>query len=152
MLRTSINQDQLQEWLTGIPAFRSVLIYDTCESGSVAEERSGFRGPQHRAAVEKLSRSMGRTVLAATSDVGSALEGYKGHGLFTYIVLDGLALADENKDGRIEVGELANYLIANLPDLSLNTLGYRQFPQVKVVGADFPLVNRSTISEIDALR
>jgi WD40 repeat protein len=152
LLKTAINQDQLQEWLTEIPALRSVLIYDTCESGSIAEEQSGFRVPQRLVAVEKLSQSIGRTVLAATGDTGSALEGYKGHGIFTYVFLDGLAFSDVNNDQRIEVSELGNYLVKKLPEVSATTEFYLQSPEVKVVGADFPLVNRSTISEIDALR
>src|SRR5262249_1445676 len=87
-LASSIRQDQLQEWVTFIPALKSILIYNTCESGAVAEDRSAFREVEHAVATEKLSLSMGRTVLAAASDVSDALEGYKQHGIFTFVLLE----------------------------------------------------------------
>jgi hypothetical protein len=151
LLQSSIGQDEIQTWLTHIPALRTVLIYDTCESGSVAEERTGFRESQHLVATEKLSQSVGRTVLAATTDTASATE-VGGHGVFTSALLDALARGDENNDGRIEVTELAGYLTANLPNLSEKAGVRRQFPQVKVMGADFTLLNRVTTSAIDDIR
>ena len=151
-LKQSINQDQLQEWLTEIPALRSVLIYDTCESGSATEERSGFRGDQRLVAVEKLSQSTGRTILAATTDTAPAKEGYKNHGVFTYAILDGLALADSNNSGRIKIGELGDYLKVALPELSKKAKFGEQVPQVNITGSNFALVNRATAAEIDAVR
>jgi WD40 repeat protein len=148
-LAKSISQDQIQAWMTMIPALRSVLIYDTCESGSAIEDSaSAFRGLRMRVAVEKLSRSVGRTVLAATSDTASAKEGYMGHGLFTYVFLQALALADENNNGTIEVGELANYLTRALPATSKLAGLAVQRPQVRVFGADFTLANRMEVEEL----
>jgi WD40 repeat protein len=157
LIATSIGQDQLQTWLTLIPAFRSVLIYDTCESGSTVEDRSGFRGDQRLVAAEKLSQSMGRTVLAASSDVKDALEGYPPnaagkHGVFTYVLLDALALADADKDGTVTTDSLAAYLRKHLPDLTEKIWKSRQEPQVNLSGASFALLNRATIAEINALR
>ncbi len=156
-IETGIGQDQLQQWLTLIPAFKSVVIYDTCESGSAAEERSAFRGAQQLVAAEKLSKSMGRTVLSATSDVKDALEGYppqasQRHGIFTYVLLDAFALADANADGHITTGELAAYLRRHLPDLTEKLSKYRQEPQVKLSGALFTLMARADIAEINKIR
>jgi Caspase domain len=158
-VESAIGQNQLQDWLTEVPAFRSVLIYDSCESGSATEDRSGFRGLQQLVAAEKLSRSMGRTVLSATTDVASALEGYEKHGIFTYVLLDAFARADRDNDGQITTEELAEYLRAMLPaltedlakkypDLKLS----RQEPQVKLSGAPFALVPRADISDINRVR
>jgi uncharacterized caspase-like protein len=157
LVETSIGQDQLQTWLTLIPAFRSVLIYDTCESGSTAEDRSGFRGAQRLVAAEKLSQSMGRTVLAASSDVKDALEGYppdagRKHGIFTYVLLDAFALADTDKDGMITTESLAAYLRMHLPDLTEKLWNLRQEPQVNLSGASFALMDRVKIAEINELR
>jgi uncharacterized caspase-like protein len=151
LVKSSIGQDQLQEWLTKITALRSVLIYDTCESGSITEEHSGFRGLQQLVAVTKLSQSMGRTVLTATSDVAAAREGYKNHGVFTYVLLQGFALADLNKDGRIDTAELAGYLQTKLPELTEAQLKVRQEPQVKLTGAPFVLMNRADVAQISKL-
>jgi WD40 repeat protein len=157
LVDTSIGQDQLQTWLTLIPAFRSVLIYDTCESGSTVEDRSGFRGAQRLVAVEKLSQSIGRTVLAASSDVKDALEGYppnagRKHGIFTYVLLDAFALADINKDEMITTESLATYLRKHLPDLTEKIWNSRQEPQVNLSGASFALLGRVKIEEINELR
>ncbi len=156
-VETCIGQDRLQQWLTLIPAFKSVLIYDTCESGSTAEDRSAFRSTQQFVAAEKLSRSMGRTVLSATSDVKDALEGYppdanQKHGIFTYVLLDGLALADANKDGQVTTEALAAYLQKHLPVLTQNLSNVRQEPQVKLSGAPFVLMQRIDIADINKLR
>ena len=151
-LSKSISQDQIQSWMTMIPALRSVLIYDTCESGSAIEDSaSAFRGLRMRVAVEKLSRSIGRTVLAATGDTASAKEGYMEHGLFTYVLLEALALADENNNGTIEVGELADYLTKALPATSKLAGLPVQRPQVRVFGANFTLANKVKIEEVRPL-
>ena len=152
LIKTSIDQNKLQDWLTQIAALRSVLIYDTCESGSTVDERSGFRGQQQLVAAEKLSRSMGRTILSATSDIAGALDGYKKHGIFTYVLLDGFAQADRNGDGRIETDELAQYLQDKLPALSASTKYGRQEPQVRLSGAPFALIPRTDIADIERVR
>jgi len=149
---TGIQQDQLQQWLTLIPAFKSVMIYDTCESGSITEDRSTFRSTRQLAATEKLSRSMGRTMLAATSDVKEALEGYRNHGVFTYVLLDALALGDDNKDGLVTTEELAAYIRRHLPALAEKVFKFSQEPQVKLFGAPFTLIGRADITQINKLR
>jgi WD40 repeat protein len=155
-LATCIGQDQLQQWLTLISAFRSILIYDTCEAGSTTEDRSLFRG-QQLVAAEKLSRSMGRTVLSASTDVSGALEGYppdarQKHGIFTYVLLESFAHADDNKDGLITTDGIAAYVSKRLPDLSEKTFNFRQEPQIKLSGAPFPLIQRADIADIDRAR
>jgi uncharacterized caspase-like protein len=87
LLKSSIGQDQIQEWMSQIPALRSVLIYDTCESGWITEDLSGFRGVLQSVAVDKLSRSVGRTFMAATTDIAPAKEGLGDHGFFAYVLL-----------------------------------------------------------------
>jgi WD40 repeat protein len=151
-LESSIGQDQLQEWMTHIPALRSVLIYDTCESGSTTADISRLRDEQQLMAVEKLSKSSGRTVLTASTDSAPAREGYKKHAIFTYVLLDALALADTNNNGRIEVGELGEYLKAKLPVISETTKFGRQVPQVRITGSDFSLVNRASVVDIERIR
>ena len=48
--------------------------------------------------MERLTRATGRTFLTATTDDAPALEGYRGHGLFTYSLLDALDKADTNNN------------------------------------------------------
>src|SRR5262249_48591019 len=98
-----IDQEQWQAWFARIAARKSVLIYDTCESGSLASERIATRGLERVAALERMTRAMGRTVLAASTDDAPALEGFRGHGVFTYALLDAIERGDANGNGLIEV-------------------------------------------------
>ncbi len=58
-------------------------------------------------------------VFSASSDTQLALEGYKGHGLFTYVLIEGLnGKADIKKDGYITVLGLADYVEENVVRIS----------------------------------
>src|SRR5207245_216292 len=118
IVERGIDQEQWQAWFARIAAKKSVLLFDTCESGSLTAERVATRGLEHVAALERLTRAMGRTVLSASTDDAPAIEGYRGHGLFTYTILDALERADADGNGLIDVTELASYVDAQVPVLS----------------------------------
>ena len=89
--RQAASTRTVQAWFAQVPARKSVLLFDTCESGSLdrgARRRSA--GSSGVAALERMTRAMGRTVLSASTDDAPALEGYRGHGVFTYALLDAL--------------------------------------------------------------
>jgi uncharacterized caspase-like protein len=138
-----ISQEQWQAWFAKIPARKSVLIYDTCESGSLTSDgvtsRSLDRVIEQGAAVERLVRATGRTILAATTDDAPAREGYRGHGVFTYAVLEALGRAEVNRDGFIEVTSLISYIDQQVPEISQQAFNFRQIPQTKFTGSNFPL-------------
>lgn len=138
-----IGQDKWQRWFSRIPARKSLLLYDTCESGSLTGDRILTRSMERIAALEKLTRAMGRTVLSAATDEAPALEGYKGHGVFTYALLDALNRSDANNNNLIEVTELAGHVDAQVPEISYKAFGFRQVPQMKIVGSNFPLAKRT---------
>jgi WD40 repeat protein/uncharacterized caspase-like protein len=137
-----IGQDRFQSWFAKVAARKSILLYDTCESGSLTGDRVAQRGIERVAALEKMTRAMGRTVLSASTEDAPALEGYRGHGVFTYALLDGLNAADTNGNGLIEVTELAGYIDQKVPDLSYEAFKLRQIPQMKIVGSNFPLTSK----------
>src|SRR3981189_1391839 len=89
-----------------------------------------------------MTRATGRTFLTATTDDAPALEGYHGHGVFTYALLDALEHADVNKNGLIEVSELADYIDQKVPDFSFEAFKLRQIPQRNIVGNNFALANK----------
>ncbi len=134
-----IDQDRWQEWAARVRAKKSVLIYDTCESGSLTGTRSVDAAMAQTAAVERLTRAMGRTVLSASTDDAPALEGYQGHGVMTWAMLDALGQADANGNATIEVTELAGWLDAKVPEISSAAFGFRQVPQMSIRGSDFAL-------------
>lgn len=142
-----IGQNQWQQWLSWIKARKSILLYDTCESGSLTGEAVANRGLEQDVAIEKLNRAIGRAVLSAASDTGPALEGYRGHGLFTYAVLDGISRGDTNRNALIEVTELASHIDAQVPELSQRHFGLRQIPRMRIVGSNFPLGRQIVVLE-----
>jgi WD40 repeat protein len=143
--KSGVDQDRFQAWFAKIPARKSILLYDTCESGSLTGDRVQQRGIERVAALERMTRAMGRTVLSASTDDTPALEGYRGHGVFTYALLDGLDFADTNGNGLIEVTELAAYVDQKVPELSFEAFKLRQIPQMKIVGNSFPIASRIAV-------
>jgi len=141
---SALSQQQWQEWLSQIKAEKSVLIYDTCESGSLAkEEHVATRDltfiEQQGSAIEKLKRATGRTVIVAATETQPALEGYRGHGVFSYAVLEGLEKTPVDKDGLIEMWALVTYVDSRVPELSAQAFRQQQNPQTKFTGSNFPL-------------
>ncbi len=140
--RFGMNQDHLQRWLARIPARRSLILLDTCESGSFVDAFASTRGMIEKTAVDKLTRATGRATIVAATDNQPAVEGYKGHGVFTYVLLQALRHADTavgNQDGYTGLFELAAYVNARVPEIAFQEFGFQQTPQIHTLGADFPL-------------
>jgi len=142
----AISQDLLQGWLASMPARKSLILVDTCQSGSfthaVAALRGTMRGMAEKTAIAKLTRAIGRAMITAATETQAALEGYQGHGVFTYIVLEAMREADQlfgNRDGMTGIFELAAYVDDHVPTLTQRVFGFEQFPQVFMKGQDFPI-------------
>ncbi len=144
--KSGMDQDKFQAWFAKIPARKSILLYDTCESGSLTGPAArGSDIDERLGALNRMTRATGRTFLTATTDDAPALEGYHGHGVFTYALLDALDHADVNKNGLIEVSELADYIDQKVPDISFEAFKLRQIPQRNIVGNNFALTNKMVI-------
>lgn len=144
-----VGQDDWQSWMTRVATRKSLLMFDTCESGTLTMERT-TRGFDRLAALDRLTRATGRSILAASSDNGPALEGFQGHGIFAYSVLEGLGVADLNRTGLIHVTALASHVGARVPDLSYGKFGIRQVPQMKLIGEDFAVGKTTSALAIPA--
>jgi WD40 repeat protein len=151
IVKFGVGQDRLQEWLARIPARKSLLLFDTCESGSLTGDRVTQRGFERVAALDRITRAMGRTVLTASTDDAPALEGFRGHGVFTYSLLAGLGAADSNGDGFVDITELAGYVDQKVPELSFEAFKLRQIPQMKIVGSNFAVANRVALLSDNAI-
>jgi len=158
-LRTrAIGQNDLQDWLANaIKAKRAIVLLDTCESGALVSgiARSRFDVPASDASVGRLHEATGRPVLTAAAEGKPAFEGYEGHGVFTWALLDALHNGDRNGDGMIELSELVARVQEQVPRISglLNGRGHtaiatrdlagnRQSAHFGSLGGDFPLVAR----------
>ena len=84
---------------------------------------------------------MGLHIYASASSLQGALDGYKGNGLFTYSILDGLnnnRSADKNNDSKVSVVELGEYSKVKTIEIS-KTLGHTQTPMIINFGKDNPM-------------
>lgn len=140
----ALTQDILKEMISNIPASKKLVVLDTCNAGKMGDALQMAmltRGMSEDTAMKVLSRAVGSTILSAASSVQEALEGYKGHGLFTWVVVEGLkGAADADKDGFVKTLELADYVDNQVPELAERVFNHKQFPIVSPTGQGFPLV------------
>lgn len=138
----AVAQERWQRWFALVPARKSVMLFDTCESGTLADEET--QQLQKGAANDRLVQATGRSILAASGRSQEALEGYRGHGLFTYELLDAINQADGDRSGTVELNELAAYVYAQVSELSQKVFKQRQVPEMKIT-VNFPLAKQTVI-------
>ncbi|HEY6839075.1 MAG TPA: caspase family protein [Geobacteraceae bacterium] len=142
--KEGLSQKELARLIGSIPAQKKLVILDTCNAGKggtgiQAELLRQTRGLTESTAVKLLQRSIGSAVFSASSDTQQALEGYNGHGLFTYVLLEGLkGKADVRKDGYVTVLGLADYVEEEVVKLSEEIFRRQQIPTIQT-GANFPI-------------
>ena len=135
----AISKSDLTKNLSLIKAGKTLMMLDTCNSGAFFAD-SNKRGMGDKGIFERLSKATGHAILVAASDSQSAMEGYNGHGVFTYVLLDGLAgNADSDGDGFVTLTELSSYVENQVPELSYEKWGYEQVPQKELRRQDFPI-------------
>ncbi|MFC1569874.1 caspase family protein [bacterium] len=140
----ALSQKELVQLIGSIPAQKKLIILDTCHSGKAGEEIQvaliQSRGLTEATAVKILQRAVGSAVFTASSDTQLALEGYQGHGLFTYTFLEGLkGKADRDGDGFVKIRELADYVEENVMEISENKFKRLQTPIIEIGGNTFPI-------------
>jgi uncharacterized caspase-like protein len=126
LARAAVSQDRLQDWLANrIKAKRAIVLLDTCESGALvsgyARSRNGLAASE--AAVGRLHEATGRPVLTAAAEGEPAFEGFEGHGVFTWALLDALKNGDRNGNNMIELSELVAHVQDQVPRLSAKLNG-----------------------------
>ena len=110
--QSALSQDDLKVLIANVPATKKLIMIDTCNAGKLGEAIQSAvltRGMSEDTALKILSRAVGSTVISASTSLQEALEGYQGHGLFTWVVAAGLAgAADSDKDGYVKTHELVD--------------------------------------------
>ena len=140
-----IGQDQWQEWLAKVPAQKTLLILDTCESGAAGGLIRGADSAR-QTAMDQLEHATGQNLIAAAGSSQSAIEGYKGHGVLTYAVLDALTKKEGTvSEEKVKVSMLANYVDEHVPEITQKVWGVYQKPVLKVSGNDFPIGIRAAV-------
>ena len=136
--KQGISMNDFKRFLTSIQAMKTLLMIDTCNSGSFSEGIA-TRGVTDKTAINKLTRAIGRATIVASSKNQVALEGYEGHGVFSYTLLDGMKGKAANKKGEITINHLATFIEETLPELTFKKWGYEQIPQKTLIGSDFSI-------------
>ena len=137
-----VSKDDILKYMKNIKAGKTLIMLDTCNSGAFTNDKA-MRGVAEKTALDRLCHSTGQAILTAASEEQSAMEGYNGHGIFTYVLLEALSgKADRNKDGYITLNELASYIDEQVPELSYQKWGYEQVPMKELRKQDFPLVGK----------
>lgn len=139
----AISQETMKAAISNIPATKKLIIIDTCNAGALGEAIQVAmltRGMSEDAAIKILSRAVGSTILSASTSIQEALEGYQGHGLFTYVLVEGMkGKADRGKSGYIRTTELADYVDSEVPELAERVFSRAQYPTVSISGQSFPI-------------
>lgn len=120
-VENGFGEDQISEYLMNIPTIFRMAILDTCHAG---QEVNHIK--QQLAAVS-LGKKQGISVLTAAKNTQLALDDYKGHGLFTYILGKGLkGAADYNRDNIVDSIEIAEYVRRNVGAISRSEMQFAQ--------------------------
>ncbi|MBN2514109.1 MAG: caspase family protein [Sedimentisphaerales bacterium] len=132
-----ISSNEIVEISKQIKSLSQLFIFDTCHAGGVDTIVSGL----YDARMSVLARKMGLHIYASASDKQAAMDGYKGNGLFTHALLDGLnnnKEADKNKDGKVTVVDLGEYSRKTTTNIS-KQIGHEQTPLIINFGKDSPI-------------
>lgn len=137
-----ISKNDLLANLSKIKAGKTLVMLDTCNSGAFLSD-FGQRGLSEKTAIDRLTRATGHATLAASSDTQAAMEGYNGHGVFTYVLLEGISgAADSDGDGYVTLNELSAFVEKEVPERSYEKWGYEQVPQKDLRRQDFPIAGK----------
>ncbi len=127
-----ISSIEIMELSKKIPALKQVFVLDTCQSGGIETIVSGL----YDARISVLAKSLGMHIFAGTKTFQEAQDDYKGNGLFTHFVLNGLkGEADENHNKDVTVFEMNPYLTKTVKEASHGS----QEPFIRNFGDDLPI-------------
>ena len=80
------------------------------------------------------------SVFTTSQSIEAAIEGYKGHGLFTYTLAEGMkGMADENNDKFITLGELKGYVERVVFRRSKKHFNTKQVPYINIGTIDLSI-------------
>lgn len=132
--KQGLSQQQLRSWLSLLPV-KSLLLLDTCRAGNALQLAAGAAAQD--GAASTLSRLSQRSVITASSSDNVALEGYNGHGVFSWVVLDALDRADYDDNGAVDVTDIATHARKHVPAITESVFKYKQKPTQNTPGDPF---------------
>lgn len=139
-----ISAQRVQEILIASKVQHVMIMIDACYSGASLKSFRKMQDIQRRFS-RGLSKSVGVVVLAATRKDQQAAELTDlGHGLFTYVVSEGLKGKADLKpiNQQISAHEVADFSTETIPAFSRKYLGASQEPTKFTMGSDFTLLTK----------
>lgn len=124
--QTGMSKTQLKNLIANIPVRNKIILLDTPWNDSAMKITDLFATHHLNECHSGMIITAGRYTLN---------EGFRGHSLFTYAVIDALSgIADRNKNGFIESGELAQYVQSAVPAIAQHIFDRRQMPYIDQCG------------------
>ena len=125
--RTGLSATQLKKRIADIPTTNKLILLDTPMSDSVIKMNDVF--------AKNISKCKSGMIL--TAGRYTVEEGFRGHSVFTYTILDALSgIADQNKNGFIESNEMAQYVEAAIPMIAKQAFNRQQIPYIDRCGGN----------------
>lgn len=142
--QVGLSATEIKKILVNARAQRIVILVDSCFSGAGLHAFRKLQDSQRHFS-RSLSKTVGLVIMTATRKDQEAAELVDlGHGLFTYVVAEGLSgqadLRPKNK--RISAHEVADFSVQVIPEFSRKYLGASQEPNAFMMGKDFSLLTR----------
>lgn len=136
----AVSSKELRDEIAASAADRSLLLLDTCHSGTAVSPLNDYRGLK---SLRLLARSVGTHVLAATDRNQSALETEAlKHGIFTYVLLQGLeGRASRDTASGVSASDLIHYVEREVPILAEKISDEPQYPTGYSRGTDFRVIS-----------
>jgi WD40 repeat protein len=129
-----ISSNEIVGMSKNIKSLSQLLIFDTCHAGGV----DNIIGGLYDARMSVMAKKMGLHIYASAGGTQTALDGYKGNGLFTHALLKSMKAGnttDSNKDKEVSVAELGEQAKQETMTIS-KTLGFPQSPNIINFGKD----------------
>ena len=150
-----VSKWSLIDALSDIQAENMTIVLDTCNSASFNSGKvvkSELEGLDKNAIIDRFAAKAGYDLIAACSSYQNAIDDYKGHGLFTYCLLDAIqGKADLDSNGQVTSAEFATYIIKEVPIVSNKVYGYKQEPQRSQPLFDYPMFGKLNPTDGESL-
>ncbi len=140
--KVGISANEVKDILADIKLQRFIVMVDACYSGAGLQAFRKLVDTQRRFS-RSLSKKLGVVIVAATRKDQEAIElADLGHGLFTYVVTEGLKGEADKKprDSLVSAHEVAVYSVDTIPGYSRKYIGAAQQPTYFTMGGDFQLL------------
>jgi hypothetical protein len=124
----------IEQWRKNKAINRCWIVFDACFSGQSGQGKPLIEGVSGLSIVPTAPKAADKGSVMMFASAGDEYASWypdQKHGLFTHILLQGLAgYADSDENGEVGIGELDVYLRREVPRLAFGLNGQEQTPQV----------------------